>query len=1261
MRSLFTSALRVEKWLPSLLKRISRPVMFSVRMYALKFQSKHRSKIVRIIIRFPGLYAYLRAVRNSNIPLFGKSSVRRSASSKSTIMPLCRRTLPTGKYCLSTFQTPLIPPLGIGKRTIYYYVDHTILYPASTGVQRVTRGLGKAILERSEQVRFVKWDANLKRFILLDRADLAHLSQRNGPIFSPTDLENYPLPYDQAVCINGHVPEEGHWLVIPEVTYITYQGQPMTLDVLMEAKNLGLKTAFVFYDAIPLRRDEIKEVAPSHETYMQQLLLADLVVPISNWSARDLVSFFYVHERAAPTSIPLVAAISLPGESQLVPRVTVPVSLDNMRKLILSVGTIAPHKNQLALVHAFERYCDTYPETGWRLALVGNLHPDLTHEINCATTKNSRIKYLHHASDEELITLYRTCSFTVFPSVEEGFGLPILESLWYAKPCVCANFGSMVEVAAGGGCLAIDTRDPDELFGAITRLTMDPALLGELSQQAVKRTISGWGDYAKQFIGQLDHASDPIHRLGVIYYWVDHTCTYPANSGIQRVVRGLARALLEIGIKLIPVKWDESNHRFYSPTPEELQHLAKWNGPQPSEWSSWVDPSQATVIDWILIPELTTYLPHTNSADIKCYAAANRLRCAWIFYDAIPWKMRDIYPPQAILAHQGYMEGLNEFERVFAISEHSRSDLSNFLASSRMPTPNLEERVLACVLPGEFLEAARVTEIKAGSTEVTKILCVCTIEPRKNHLRLLEAYAQLIGQTQKPIELWLVGGSPFPDLAEQVNHYINAVPGIHWEQSADDSRLRELYAECDFTVYPSFEEGFGLPILESLWNARPCICRNSGAMAEVAEGGGCLIVETADATELAGAMLRLIEDDELRRRLAREATARPFKSWSGYAREVATRMATERSIPLPQQLPELIEKDDFYKQFVNIQPRPVLSICITTYNRAEWLALSLKNLARLIPDPRAEIEIVVCDNTSTDHTQDVVQPYFRRTDFRYYRNPENVGMLGNLRVTANHASGQYIWILGDDDLVKLGGIEHVLQVIQTNPGIALVYLNYAFTRQEDAKAVTDLDQFLGESVPIVTPGPDKIAEVREISTESENFFTAIYCLVFRRDHALKAYSQNTDGRPFSTLLTCIPTTYYVLNFMMKEPACWIGEPQLVVNMNVSWMKYAPLWILERLPEVYDLAEKMGANPSAVDRWRINNLPGVVHFFREIFENDKESNAEYFSAQQLVNRMKHLDKFRGKVEMLRSIYDLAHNRKLPGAEVSTAEIFAAFEN
>ena len=93
----------------------------------------------------------------------------------------------------------------------------------------------------------------------------------------------------------------------------------------------------------------------------------------------------------------------------------------------------------------------------------------------------------------------------------------------------------------------------------------------------------------------------------------------------------------------------------------------------------------------------------------------------------------------------------------------------------------------------------------------------------------------------------------------------------------------------------------------------------------------------------------------------------------------------------------------------------------------------------------------MCDNASTDDTPAVVEPYLSRQDFAYHRNPQNVGMLGNLRVTAHHAKGKYIWILGDDDLLRSGAIDRVVRTLHSNPDLALVYLNYAFHREDDPR------------------------------------------------------------------------------------------------------------------------------------------------------------------------------------------------------------------
>jgi len=345
----------------------------------------------------------------------------------------------------------------------------------------------------------------------------------------------------------------------------------------------------------------------------------------------------------------------------------------------------------------------------------------------------------------------------------------------------------------------------------------------------------------------------------------------------------------------------------------------------------------------------------------------------------------------------------------------------------------------------------------------------------------------------------------------------------------------------------------------------------------------------------------------------------------------------------------VLERSDFYEVMVNLRVRPLLSICVSTYNRANWLSVGLKNLERILPEINSDVEIVVCDNASTDGTREVVEPYLTRGDFSYYCNAVNVGMLGNLRVTANHAKGKYIWILGDDDLVKLGCIERLLKILRDNPNLALVYMNYAYHREDDISNVTDLDAFMSDATAVSPPSNDINGKIKEISTESENFFTAIYCLVFRRDHALKAYSQNTGGRPFSSMLTCIPTTYYVLNYMMDEAGYWLGNPQVVINLNVSWMQYATLWILERLPEAHDLAEKMGADKTKLDELRHRHLlQHIPRWFREIYKSDPIGNMQYFNPARLISRINHLAKY-GDVQ--KELSDCYSNYYSTNSEIS----------
>lgn len=1152
-------------------------------------------------------------------------------------------------------ETPVFP-LARGERTIYYFVDHTILCPVNTGMQRLTRQLARALLALGERVRFVKWHDELQQLVFVHRGDFEHLEKWHGPSLPAAELQRLPPPDAAPLPVEAHNPAECHWLLVPEVPHITFHERPVTLDVIMAAKRGGLKTAFVYFDAIPLRLQEYRDTADRHERYMQHLLLADLVLPISHRSAGELGDFFRSYQ-LANTTRPPIRALPLSGESHLSARAAGPADAPSEARAILCVGSIEPRKNQLKLIDAFEVFSTSPQGKGWELVLAGNLRHDVAARVHAAAARNRHIRYVQNPTDEELDALYRGATFTVFASVEEGFGLPILESLWYAKPCICANFGAMAEIAAGGGCLAVDVRSEQALHEAISRLSADAQLLRELAAQAATRKITTWREYGRDVSALLDSVVNPLDRVGLVYFWVDDTATRQSNSGIQRVTRQLSRAMLSAGARLIAVKWDHDKQAFYPPAASELAHLARWNGPPADAWHPWSAPSAAQPSSWLLLPELT----HGTLERVLPFAKSMGMRCAAIFYDAIPWKLRDAFPPAFVEGHRQYMEAIGRFDRVFAISRWSCDDLTSFLLGDRSRTPGADHRFRPLALPMEFPDTDRCTVAKTRDASAARILAVISIEPRKNPLLLLEAFARAGKLTARPMTLTLVGRQIdfFAGLAEQVTQTLRGLPHAVWEREVDDSRLRQLYEEADFSILPSLEEGFGLPIAESLWHGRPCIAHAGGSMAEAARDGGCLLVDMRDADALAKAIAGLADDPELHARLSRQAIARKLKTWGDYARELIVLLATDRvadPVPAPADLPD---GDGIFKELPNLAPRPMLSICISTYNRAGWLAVNLASMLRQVPESAREVEILICDNASTDDTEGVVAPYLGRRNFRYVRNPRNVGMLGNLRVTANEARGEYVWILGDDDLIRANAVRRVIGVIAAHRDLSLIYLNYAYTHATDPEKIGEIDAFINACPPIVDPGKDVSAPVRDIATNNENLFTAIYCLIFRRDHAIKAYAQNTDGRPFSTMRTSIPTTYYVLNRMMHEPACWIGEPLLVVNFNVSWNQYAPLQILERVPEALDLAERMGASAAGTDRWRANLVPGFPHYFREMFENDPLGNSVFFSPRVLVLRMKHLDAFARIVPELIEIYDRAHRSGHPAAKLPTAVLFSAF--
>ena len=269
------------------------------------------------------------------------------------------------------------------------------------------------------------------------------------------------------------------------------------------------------------------------------------------------------------------------------------------------------------------------------------------------------------------------------------------------------------------------------------------------------------------------------------------------------------------------------------------------------------------------------------------YVHKRQWRLAAIFYDSIPVDRPDLVPPALPAMHAEYMRGLARADLILPISESAAEGWRAFAGRSGLPSPP----VRACTLACDFVGTPRTRTVSPASEpgQPVRMLCVSTLEPRKNHGALLAAYE--LATTRRPdlrLELDLVGASYIGStgIADHVRSAMARLPGLRWHEQVEYSRLQTLYGECDFTIYPSILEGFGLPVIESLWLGRPCLCANFGVMAENAAGGGCMTADVRDPEALAEAILTLADSSDLRHRLAVEAVGRPLKTWGEYSEEV---------------------------------------------------------------------------------------------------------------------------------------------------------------------------------------------------------------------------------------------------------------------------------------------------------------------------------------------------------------------------------------
>jgi glycosyltransferase involved in cell wall biosynthesis len=121
--------------------------------------------------------------------------------------------------------------------------------------------------------------------------------------------------------------------------------------------------------------------------------------------------------------------------------------------------------------------------------------------------------------------------------------------------------------------------------------------------------------------------------------------------------------------------------------------------------------------------------------------------------------------------------------------------------------------------------------------------------------------------------------------------------------------------------------------------------------------------------------------------------------------------------------------------------QPKLSICIPTYNRANYLNALLKSIVSQYEPYKNIIEILVCNNCSTDNTEEVVKKYLDEgVKLKYFKHEKNTGLDYNVYYSFLHASGEYVWIFGDDDELLPGGLAAIMSILSRGEEYGIIHV-----------------------------------------------------------------------------------------------------------------------------------------------------------------------------------------------------------------------------
>lgn len=677
----------------------------------------------------------------------------------------------------------------------------------------------------------------------------------------------------------------------------------------------GVTKVAILYDLIPLIFPQQCLFDPTYkadyERSLEFLRSMDLLLAISQSAKDDAVRLLGIPEE----KIKVIYA-GIDKDFQRLDKVDIK-ALKNKYGItdpfLMFAGGIDFKKNIEDLIVAYSKLPKTLVKR-YQFVITGKASDDLIQKFLDIAKSNGvegRVLCTGYIPKEDLIAMYNVTELLVFPSLYEGFGLPVIEAMACGARVITSNVSSLKEIAEGHALL-VNPKSVKSISKGIATVFEHPIEAMELAEQSV--------DYAKSYtwkkVAELTYdAISKMESCGGRNSRYEYTIndsdlkaiaeTFAASNVLftDEIKAILADELISLEAHAAKRVKEFKNRVLYDVTVVEewlkagyttgiarvstelfkgLKEktfiipivMRKKNGHtiiDIVEWDTWRRVEENIELkenDVYVMPELQLRgIQVDKNHPTREIFREKGIKCYAMVYDILPLRMPQFFEDKTSAAFEPYVkEIVNDFDGILCDSKWVSDDIIAYCHENNIVPQNHEVKMGFFHLGPNSFERKKQQSISYYlsmfmTTEQPVFIMIGTIEPRKGHKLVLETFEKMWkdGFQGKLCFAGHVGWNmmPFVDYVKQ--HPENG-SRLGFFEGVNDTELEYIYNNADALIQASSGEGFGLPLIEAGHYNVPILCSDIEVFHEVA-GENAIYFTKEDAQDLQAKIMKFVELD----------------------------------------------------------------------------------------------------------------------------------------------------------------------------------------------------------------------------------------------------------------------------------------------------------------------------------------------------------------------------------------------------------------